>query len=672
MSFALSAAVTGMQAHQKMLDVAGNNLANLNTTGYKTSTISFSEMLSQTLKRASQPTNTIGGTNPQQMGSGVEVSAITRNMSQGNIVKTGQPLDLAIEGEGFFVLNDGSANVYSRVGSFAVDADSNLVDPSTGYRVQRMGIIGESDGFQVPGDSTIRVPYDTLLPANATSHITLSGNLSADTAEATTNRLSCGVRYTVDGAAAAKETLLSDLDQFSGTAGVGDTITITGTDRDGAAVTATLAVAADTTVGDLIDTINGAFSSSTTSLVDGTVTVTDNEVGYSKTDIDMAYSGDAHNTRLADLPYTASGVAATSSTLITDLGEFSGTLGSSDAISISGTARDGTAVSTSLSVTSSTTLGDLLSAINTAFPGSTATLANGRIMLRDDTTGSSHTTLSLGYTGDASLATPTTFTLATNGASPAGLETPGYFQLSTAGGNAVKNVDVTIYDALGGKHVVTAAFVKTDTASQWDLVLTSVSGDVKQITDRRIEGITFNKDGGYIGLTGSDAMTLGIVFEHDPTRVQELTASLGTAGKYDGITQFGGSSTAVVTNQDGYESGKLSSLGVNNEGTLIGTFTNGQKKDLATIAIGLFRNPAGLESVGNGFYMPSANTGDAVIVQAMSGGAGTIHGESLEKSNVDVATEFVNMIQAQNGFQANARTISVANEILQQLSTLIR
>ena len=111
---------------------------------------------------------------------------------------------------------------------------------------------------------------------------------------------------------------------------------------------------------------------------------------------------------------------------------------------------------------------------------------------------------------------------------------------------------------------------------------------------------------------------------------------------------------------------------MDNQGVLIGTFTNGQKKELATLAIGLFRNPAGLESVGNGCYMPTANTGDAVIVQAMSGGAGTIHGSSLEKSNVDVATEFVQMIQAQNGFQANARTISVANDILRELSTLIR
>jgi flagellar hook protein FlgE len=546
MSFALSAAVTGMQAHQKMLDVAGNNLANLNTTGYKASNITFSEMLSQTLKRASQPTATIGGTNPQQMGLGVKVSSITRSMTQGNITSTGQPLDIAIEGEGFLVLNDGEKDVYTRAGSFAVDADSTLVDPSTGFKVQRMGVIGESDGFQTAGNANIKIPYDTLLPANSTSQVVLTGNLSGDTADARINALASGVRYTAGGAAAASSTLIADLDQFAGTIGTDDEMTITGTGRDGSDVTATLAITSSTTLGDLVDTINGAYADSTASLSDGVLHLVDNAAGYSQTDVNIAYSGDAT------------------------------------------------------------------------------------------------------------------------------LTTPGYFQLTTAGGNTVKNVDATIYDALGGKHVLTAAFVKTDTANTWDLVLTSCSGDVQEINNRRISGITFNTDGGYSGLTGGTDFNFGVTFLHDPTRIQEVTAMLGTPGNYDGITQFGGASTAVITSQDGFESGKLSGLSIDNSGILIGTFTNGQKKDIATIALGLFRNPAGLESAGSGYYIPSENTGDAVIVQATSGGAGTIHGGSLEKSNVDVANEFVQMIEAQNGFQANARTISVANQILQELSTLIR
>ena len=149
MSFALSAGVTGLQAHQKMLDIAGNNLANVNTTSFKASRITFSELLSETIKKASQPSATVGGTNPQQMGGGVQVAGISPNMSQGNIVNTGNPLDLAMEGEGYFAISDGQQNFYTRAGAFAVDADSNLVDPATGYLVQRVGSVGESDGFQI-------------------------------------------------------------------------------------------------------------------------------------------------------------------------------------------------------------------------------------------------------------------------------------------------------------------------------------------------------------------------------------------------------------------------------------------------------------------------------------------------------------------------------------------
>jgi len=105
---------------------------------------------------------------------------------------------------------------------------------------------------------------------------------------------------------------------------------------------------------------------------------------------------------------------------------------------------------------------------------------------------------------------------------------------------------------------------------------------------------------------------------------------------------------------------------------LIGAFSNGIKKDLATIQIATFNNPAGLQNMGGGYFASSANSGGAVAVQAQTAGAGSVQGSALEKSNADVATEFVNLIQAQNGFQANARTITVANQILQELTNLIR
>ena len=198
MSFALSAGVTGLQAHQKMLDIAGNNLANVNSTAFKSSRITFSELLNETIKKASQPTTTTGGTNPQQIGSGVGVAGISPNMSQGNILSTGNPLDMAMEGEGYFVLSDGSQNIYTRAGGFAVDAATNMVDPSTGFIVQRIGTIGEADGFQVTGNSNINVPYGVAVAANATTRVTTAGNLSADGAlpAIQTNVLTSNIQFT--------------------------------------------------------------------------------------------------------------------------------------------------------------------------------------------------------------------------------------------------------------------------------------------------------------------------------------------------------------------------------------------------------------------------------------------------------------------------------------------
>ena len=560
MSYALSSGVTGLQAHQEMLDVAGNNLANVNTTAYKSSRISFSELLGQTLQQASQPTDRIGGTNPQQMGSGVGVSAIAPNMTQGSIVNTGNPLDVAIEGQGYFVLSDGERFLYTRAGTFGVDQNSNLVDPSTGYKVQRLGLTGESDGFQVAGNSSVRVPYDVALPARPTSDIIISGNLSSDATDtAQAQVLSSSLRFTANnGIDIAETTLIGQLDQFSGGSGTGGKL--------------------------------GASQNGT--------------------------------------------------------------------ISVSGYQPDGTAFSGSYTVTSTSTMNDLVNYLNSGvLNGATASIANGHICVRDDTAGYSKSDITMSYSGDGKL------------------EMPPYFELSTVGGDEVKSVNIAVYDSQGGKHVLSAAFVRTPEVNKWDVVLTSVTGDVTQIQpdNRRVGSISFDpKSGAYTGIPEGENAQFVMTFGQDEGHPQTVALNFGTVGSFDGLTQFAGNSTAVAREQDGYGAGSLSAVSVNNEGVLIGAFSNGIKKDLAVLEIALFKNATGLQSVGGGYYTPSANSGGAVATQAMSTGSGTIHGGALEKSNADVATEFVNLIEAQNGFQANARTIKVANEILQELTNLIR
>ncbi|MBN1505468.1 MAG: flagellar hook-basal body complex protein [Sedimentisphaerales bacterium] len=562
MTYALSSGVTGLQAHQRMLDVAGNNLANLNTTAFKTSRITFEELLSQTVEQGSQPTDRVGGTNPEQIGSGVGVSGITPNTEQGSIVNTGSPLDVAIEGTGYFVVSDGEQYLYTRAGAFGIDAAGRLVDPSTGYRVQRIGLTGESDGFQVAGDSSIRVPYDVALPAKATSQISVSGNLSSDASSTPlTQVLTSNLHYTYDGGREPTDAIeLDQLDQFSGGSGLGGQL--------------------------------------------GT--------------------------------------------------------GETGTITISGYQPDGSSLSSGLSftVTDSTTLGDLIDHLNNqVLNGVTASLVNGRIRVTDDQTGYSKSDISFSYAGDGEL------------------QTPAYFEVTTVGGDEVKNINIAIYDSQGGKHVLSAALVRTDTMNTWDMVLTSITGNVESIStgNRRINGLAFNaQTGAFAGVpTGVDPQFV-ITFDYDVLHPQTIVMDLGTAGSFDGLTQFAGNSTAVAREQDGYEAGNLSVVSVDSEGVMIGAFSNGIKKEIAALQVALFNNPAGLQSVGGGYYAPSANSGGAVATQAMRSGAGSIHGGALEKSNADVATEFVNMIEAQNGFQANARTIRVATDILRELTNLIR
>src|SRR5262249_45835168 len=122
MTNALLAGLTGLRANQDYLDVIGNNLANSNTPGDKSSRVTFSDILSQTLRPASAPTSRLGGTNPLQLGRGAEISSIDQNFSQGSLLTTGRTLDLGIQGNGFFVLSDGNEQFFSRVGSFGLDS----------------------------------------------------------------------------------------------------------------------------------------------------------------------------------------------------------------------------------------------------------------------------------------------------------------------------------------------------------------------------------------------------------------------------------------------------------------------------------------------------------------------------------------------------------------------
>lgn len=182
MGTALFTGVTGLQVHQKRLDVIASNIANVNTNGYRAARMLFQDLFSQTLQGGSAPIDDFGGTNPRQIGLGATIGSIDIDHGQSSLSTTGVQSDLAIQGSGFFTLSDGATTKYTRDGSFALNANGVLVDPATGMRVQ--GYVAndqaEIDTNALPTD--IEVPLGGTGTVRATGEAAIIGNLNADVA----------------------------------------------------------------------------------------------------------------------------------------------------------------------------------------------------------------------------------------------------------------------------------------------------------------------------------------------------------------------------------------------------------------------------------------------------------------------------------------------------------
>ena len=132
----LYSGVSGLQNHQTRMDVIGNNVSNVNTTGFKRGRVNFQDMISQQLSGAARPTEELGGVNPKEVGLGMTIATIEQVFTQGNLQSTGVSTDVAIQGNGFFIMKNGEESFYTRNGAFGLDRDGTLVNPANGMRVQ--------------------------------------------------------------------------------------------------------------------------------------------------------------------------------------------------------------------------------------------------------------------------------------------------------------------------------------------------------------------------------------------------------------------------------------------------------------------------------------------------------------------------------------------------------
>jgi len=388
----LYSGISGLRAHQTMLDVTGNNIANVNTAGFKASSTQFQDTLSQMTQGASAPQGESGGSNPAQIGLGVRVAGVSTNFAQGSSQSTGRATDMMISGDGFFVTSKGGQQLFTRAGAFSPDAAGQLVSPDGGI-LQGWSAVGGvvNTGGPVSG---ITLNANNLVPANATSSVTVDGNLPSD---------------------GAVNTPLERVVKVYNASGAERNLTLT----------------------------------------------------FTRAGNDWTVTG-----------------------------------------------NDGSGVTT--------------------------------------------TTL----TQDAS-----------------GNLTPANATLAVGGG---------------------------------------------------------------------------------------ITVNLG------GISAFAGMTSLAVSGQNGSAAGKLESYTLGNDGSVIGSFSNGVKQVLAKIALAKFTNPSGLEKAGGSSYVATANSGGVQLGGAGDAGIGSLAAGSLEMSNVDLSQEFTNLIVAQRGFQANARIITTSDEVLQELGNLKR
>ncbi len=237
------------------------------------------------------------------------------------------------------------------------------------------------------------------------------------------------------------------------------------------------------------------------------------------------------------------------------------------------------------------------------------------------------------------------------------------------------NSPVTVYDSLGMPHVLSFQFSKTG-ANAWSYQITIPAADTGSTSSSPtvIAGpspLVFDTNG---KLTTPASNVGGITVTGLADGASDLNFSWNL---YDStgaptVTQMAAASTTASTNQNGYASGTLQDFNVDSSGTLQGTFTNGQVMALGQVAIASFANEQGLQRSGSNAYAPTLSSGAAVVGTPGSGGRGVVTGGSLELSNVDVSTEFANLIIAQRGYEANAKVVTTFDTIAQDTIGLIR
>ena len=812
--------VSGLQAHQIAMDVEGNNIANVNTYGFKYNRANFADILSQTPRVATAPQGQLGGQNAMQIGLGTTINSTTRIFSQGTLTATDKQTDLALQGNGFFVVSPdgGTTRYYTRNGDFVRDKAGNFVNNS-GYIVQGWTRDDETGTIDSTGPiSNIVIKEGLTTPARATTEVKIKGNLDSgntigqrSTPIYSLDSVAGGIDYDGDGKVGPNEAhnendvnndkfytnsrneqILTERGVDLGVAfdelgnglalrdkqgiwvsyanakthkfiiGSGDPhdvgslrgaqtldITLNG-EKIGprtvnsisdiaAAINAQYnktGVSAEISEGNKLTLINRNNSGTTKETKNIHLTVGGGDtLVAAMTALGIANGGlrDQEIITAYQYVYTSSQTTAIHQntdamprqvTTTEDLraamqkdareyvdykGDGNGTipadtgavaeikrvkaLGLTTSAAVSGAinppykAKYDAAVAALPTTTSEDDKikAGLKAAAGNLNDGVKITVnKSGQFQLENPADDVADQALYMTVTGltepakDASTAAVnenvrlTTMMKALDGALSPGqaLRASGKMMMSSHGSTA------EIFDSLGSKHTVSIKWAKVGTTkdggTEWNMVIQvpepakiNYSGEGP---DNVVTGsVRFNSNG---SLASFHPSTITFSANNGSQGGQSVNLNFGLGTDFNGLTSFDKDSSTDSISQDGYTGGTLNDLKIDETGTIIGAFTNGKSFGLAQVALASFTNNEGLQSEGGNVFSQTANSGEAVIGAAGTGDKGTIAASKLEASNVDLSRALTDLIVIQRGFQANSKTITTSDEMLNTLLQL--
>lgn len=560
----LYSGVTGLKTHQIKMDVIGNNIANVNTVAYKSSSITFNELMYQTTQKASGPNATTGaaGTNARQIGLGVKSGAINTNItSPGATQTTGNPFDLKITGDAFFIVNKSGQNYFTRDGSFYVDAAGNLATTSNGYNVM---------GWQAD-EATQTIKKDTVTALKIMS----AANMTYPPEETT--------KATISG--------ILDKNDKNVNNESGRTVSVQFYDNLGYSYNAKISFHATAD--------DGTYYMQLDDVVDST--------GKSLKEVYKTNN-------------------------LTDIVEL-------------GTAAQPVTMSDTLSVTSYTD-----------------TTAN----IKYETT----------FTYDETTMVGTYKTTATSTANPPVTVTnPADVEITFDADGKITNMsdlNQTRYEQIFGELPNgTVESINTKTGAASTKYTKNIDGGI----------VKFNiDDKGLLSSVNGSGKTIDLKFKGAAgntslANFSNINIDLSETTRYDN----GGTSTLAGEPGDadglgkGRKLGAMSGIAIQTDGAIYASYDNDMTKLLGQIAVAEFANASGLEKAGDNLYSATSNSGDFDGVGKDVGeNGGYMQTGVLEMSNVDLSTEFTELITTQRGFQANSRIITNSDTMLEELVNLKR